>query len=140
MNDYFTKSMDGRIDGPNAGWKGKALWTTYGTPDYVPSRDRQRHLSEVVRFELRPDPSRISGESRAHDTHRPIASSYRRRPVSRAAVGLGLRRDDQKALQSSMTVAGCESELHPCEGGQLWPAMLRFQRSWLSAGQTSGIL
>jgi hypothetical protein len=23
--------MDGRIDDPNAGWKGRALWTTYAT-------------------------------------------------------------------------------------------------------------
>ena len=25
------KNVDGRIDDPNAGWKGKALWSTYGT-------------------------------------------------------------------------------------------------------------
>jgi hypothetical protein len=28
---YFTKWMDGRIDDPNTGWKGKELWTTYST-------------------------------------------------------------------------------------------------------------
>src|SRR5262249_30760663 len=27
----FAKNVDGRIDDPNAGWKGKALWTTTGT-------------------------------------------------------------------------------------------------------------
>jgi hypothetical protein len=24
---FFTKLVDGRIDDPNAGWKGRALWT-----------------------------------------------------------------------------------------------------------------
>src|SRR5207244_1993292 len=28
---FYTKWMDGRIDDPNAGWKGKGLWTTVST-------------------------------------------------------------------------------------------------------------
>jgi hypothetical protein len=28
---FFAKNVDGRIDDPKAGWKGKALWSTYGT-------------------------------------------------------------------------------------------------------------
>jgi hypothetical protein len=28
---FFPKNVDGRIDDPNAGWKGRALWSTYGT-------------------------------------------------------------------------------------------------------------
>ena len=28
---FFAKGMDGRIDDPNAGWKGRGLWATYGT-------------------------------------------------------------------------------------------------------------
>ena len=27
---FFTKNVDGRIDDPNAGWKGRGLWTTIG--------------------------------------------------------------------------------------------------------------
>jgi len=27
---FFPKNVDGRIDDPNAGWKGKALWSTSG--------------------------------------------------------------------------------------------------------------
>jgi len=26
---FYAKWMDGRIDDPNAGWKGKGLWSTY---------------------------------------------------------------------------------------------------------------
>ena len=28
---FYAKGMDGRIDDPNAGWKGRGLWSTYGT-------------------------------------------------------------------------------------------------------------
>ena len=28
---FFAKGMDGRIDDPNGGWKGRGLWSTYGT-------------------------------------------------------------------------------------------------------------
>ena len=28
---FFAKNVDGRIDDPNAGWKGKGIWTTIGT-------------------------------------------------------------------------------------------------------------
>src|SRR5437762_8612056 len=28
---FYAKGMDGRIDDPKAGWKGKGLWATYGT-------------------------------------------------------------------------------------------------------------
>jgi hypothetical protein len=27
---FYAKGMDGRIDDPNAGWKGRGLWSTYG--------------------------------------------------------------------------------------------------------------
>lgn len=28
---FYTRLLDGRIDDPNAGWKGKGLWADYGT-------------------------------------------------------------------------------------------------------------
>jgi hypothetical protein len=53
---FYAKGFDGRIDDPNAGWKGRGLWTTSG--------DRAPWLKEggkgrkpmVVHFQLRPDP------------------------------------------------------------------------------------
>jgi hypothetical protein len=33
---YFTKWMDGRVDDPNGGWKGKSLWSTYATRTMFP--------------------------------------------------------------------------------------------------------
>jgi hypothetical protein len=53
---FYAKGFDGRIDAPNAGWKGRGLWTT--------SDDRAPWLMEggkgkkpiVVHFQLRPEP------------------------------------------------------------------------------------
>jgi len=53
---YFTKWMDGRIDDPNAGWKGKELWTTFSTRTVFHVETGKGTLPKVVRFQLRPDP------------------------------------------------------------------------------------
>ena len=53
---YFARSMQGRIDDPKAGWKGRSFWTSYNS--YTPW-----HLEggigtkdKVVRIQMRPDP------------------------------------------------------------------------------------
>jgi hypothetical protein len=53
---FYAKGMDGRIDDPNAGWKGKGLWSTFGnrTPFHV--EGGKGTTSKVVHFQLRPDP------------------------------------------------------------------------------------
>jgi hypothetical protein len=66
---FFTKGLEGRIDDPKAGWKGRALWATSGnrTPFHIEAIDApapgapgatQTSLSSplVVQFQLRPDP------------------------------------------------------------------------------------
>jgi hypothetical protein len=53
---FYAKGLDGRIDDPKAGWRGRGLWTTSG--------DRTPWLKEggkgakplVFHFQLRPDP------------------------------------------------------------------------------------
>jgi hypothetical protein len=53
---FYAKGLDGRIDDPNAGWKGRGLWTSSG--------DRTPWLQEggkgmkpmAVHFQVRPDP------------------------------------------------------------------------------------
>ncbi len=37
---FYTKWMDGRIDDPNGGWKGRGLWATVSTRARVPHGDR----------------------------------------------------------------------------------------------------
>jgi hypothetical protein len=53
---YYTKWLDGRIDDPNAGWKGKGLWTTVSTRAPFHMETGRGTTSKVVRFQLRPDP------------------------------------------------------------------------------------
>jgi hypothetical protein len=53
---FFAKGLDGRIDDPNAGWKGRGIWSTYAgrAPFHIEGGKGTR--SKVVKFQLRPDP------------------------------------------------------------------------------------
>ena len=53
---FYTKWMDGRIDDPSAGWKGKGLWATYATRAPFHLETGKGTSSKVVHFQLRPDP------------------------------------------------------------------------------------
>ena len=53
---FYTKWLDGRIDDPNAGWKGKGLWATWGTRAPFHGETGKGTTSKVVHFQLRPDP------------------------------------------------------------------------------------
>jgi hypothetical protein len=53
---FFAKGMDGRIDDPNLGWKGKGVWTTWGTRAPFHSETGKGTLPKVVHFQLRPNP------------------------------------------------------------------------------------
>jgi hypothetical protein len=53
---FYTKWMDGRIDDPDAGWKGRGLWTTVSTRTPFHMESGKGTTSKVVKFQLRPDP------------------------------------------------------------------------------------
>ncbi|MCL2452818.1 MAG: carboxypeptidase regulatory-like domain-containing protein, partial [Alphaproteobacteria bacterium] len=53
---FYAKGLDGRIDDEKAGWKGKGLWSTYGTRTPFHIEGGKGTSSKVVRFQLRPDP------------------------------------------------------------------------------------
>jgi hypothetical protein len=53
---FFAKSMDGRIDDPKAGWKGKGIWSTYATRAPWHIEGGKGTSSKAVKFQLRPDP------------------------------------------------------------------------------------
>jgi hypothetical protein len=53
---FFAKGMDGRIDDPKTGWKGKGVWTTWGTRTPFHSETGKGTDSKVVHFQIRPDP------------------------------------------------------------------------------------
>jgi len=53
---FYTKWMDGRIDDPKAGWKGKGLWATVSTRTPFHMETGKGTTSKVMHFQLRPDP------------------------------------------------------------------------------------
>jgi hypothetical protein len=53
---FYTKWMDGRIDDPAAGWKGKGLWATVSTRAPFHMEGGKGTTSKVIKFQLRPDP------------------------------------------------------------------------------------
>jgi hypothetical protein len=53
---FYAKWMDGRIDNPNGGWKGRGLWATYGTRAPFHLETGKGTRPKVVHFQLRPDP------------------------------------------------------------------------------------
>ena len=53
---FYTKWLDGRIDDPGAGWKGKGLWATVSTRAPFHMEGGKGTTSKVMHFQVRPDP------------------------------------------------------------------------------------
>jgi hypothetical protein len=53
---FYSRGMDGRIDDPNAGWKGRALWANYGTHFVWHIEGGKGTKGKMVKFQIRPNP------------------------------------------------------------------------------------
>jgi len=53
---FYAKGLDGRIDNPSTGWKGRGLWSTYATRTPQHIEGGKGTSSKIVHFQLRPDP------------------------------------------------------------------------------------
>jgi hypothetical protein len=53
---FYTKWMDGRIDDPNGGWKGRGIWTTVSTRAPWHMETGKGTTSKVLHFQMRPGP------------------------------------------------------------------------------------
>jgi hypothetical protein len=53
---FYSRGMDGRIDNPNAGWKGRALYANYGTHFVWHIEGGKGTKGKIVKFQIRPDP------------------------------------------------------------------------------------
>jgi hypothetical protein len=53
---FFTKLVDGRIDNPDAGWKGRGVWTMSGTRTVFHNEGGAANHPKVYKFQVRPDP------------------------------------------------------------------------------------
>ena len=54
---FYAKGMDGRIDDPKAGWKGKGIFSTYATRAPFHAEGGLGNTSKVVKFQMRPSPT-----------------------------------------------------------------------------------
>jgi hypothetical protein len=53
---FYSKWMDGRIDDPKAGWKGRGVWATVSTRAPFHMEGGKGTPSKVMHFQIRPDP------------------------------------------------------------------------------------
>jgi hypothetical protein len=53
---FFSKNVDGRIDDPNTGWKGRGLWTTTGTRAVFHNEGGTASSPKAYKIQMRPDP------------------------------------------------------------------------------------
>ena len=53
---FYSRGMDGRIDNPNTGWKGRGLWANYGTHFVWHIEGGKGTKGKIVHFQVRPDP------------------------------------------------------------------------------------
>jgi hypothetical protein len=53
---FYSRGMDGRIDDPNAGWKGRGLWANYGTHFVWHIEGGKGTKGKLVHFQMRNNP------------------------------------------------------------------------------------
>jgi hypothetical protein len=53
---FYAKWLDGRIDDPKGGWKGRGLWATVSTRAPFHLETGKGTTSKVMKFQMRPDP------------------------------------------------------------------------------------
>jgi hypothetical protein len=53
---FFTKNVDGRIDDPNGGWKGRGLWTTFGSRTAFHNEGGTENKPRLYKLQIRPNP------------------------------------------------------------------------------------
>ena len=53
---FYARGLDGRIDDPSAGWKGRGVWANYGTNFNWHTEGGKGTTSKMVRFQIRPNP------------------------------------------------------------------------------------
>jgi len=53
---FYARGLDGRIDDPSAGWKGRGLWAAQATRVVWHDEGGKGSTSYMAHFQMRPDP------------------------------------------------------------------------------------
>jgi hypothetical protein len=54
--DFYTRNMEGRIDDPTAGWKGRGLWTANEEKAIWHLEGGKGNTTSIAHIQVRPDP------------------------------------------------------------------------------------
>ena len=53
---FFPRGLDGRIDDPNGGWKGRAVWSTHAEQATWHQEGGKAERPKIIKFQVRPNP------------------------------------------------------------------------------------
>ncbi len=53
---FYSRGLDGRIDNPDGGWKGRGVWADFGSNLVWHLEGGRQARSALVKFQIRPDP------------------------------------------------------------------------------------
>ena len=53
---FYSRGLDGRIDDPDTGWKGRGVWADYGTNAAWHIEGGKGTKGSLIKFQVRPDP------------------------------------------------------------------------------------
>jgi hypothetical protein len=53
---FFSKNVDGRIDDAKAGWKGRGIWTTFGSRAPFHNEGGTQNAPKLYKVQMRPNP------------------------------------------------------------------------------------
>jgi hypothetical protein len=57
LGSFFSRGMDGRIDDPKTGWKGRAIWASQAkSPVWHQEGGDEGYGPQLIKFQVRPDP------------------------------------------------------------------------------------
>ena len=56
LQGFFSRGLDGRIDDPDGGWKGRGVWATYGAAVTWHIEGGKGVKPGIIKFQVRPDP------------------------------------------------------------------------------------
>jgi len=86
---YHIKGMDGCIDNPNAGWKGRALWSPISTRTPFHMEGGKGTKPKIVKFHVRSDSWRSEMDYDAAQLNARTASKTRLHHESRHPCAFG---------------------------------------------------
>src|SRR4029453_15951820 len=116
---FYSRGRDGRIDDPNGGWKGRALYANYGTHFLWHIEGGKGTKAKIVKMQIRPNPLARGYRRAAARRHvrRVWRSPSGLRRTSAVSAGRVVRSDEVRPVVRGLRVATADEieQLHFAE-------------------------